>query len=49
MISESKLFRIRREIDLRIEPALLEEINDWSGFLEEIMGEIICSADESQD
>jgi hypothetical protein len=38
---------LRREIDARIEPVLLEEINDKSGFLEEILktGEIIYSAD----
>lgn len=47
LISEAKLFRLRREIDARIEPVLLEEINDKSGFLEEILktGEIIYSAD----
>ena len=48
LISESKLFRLRRNIDARIEPVLLEEKNDKSGFLEEILktGEIIYSADE---
>ncbi len=47
LISESKLFRLRRNIDARIEPILLEEKNDKSGFLEEILktGEIIYSAD----
>jgi len=46
-MSESKLFRLRRNIDARIEPILLEEKNDKSGFLEEILktGEIIYSAD----
>lgn len=45
--SESKLFRLKRSIDARIEPILLEENNDKSGFLEEILktGEIIYSAD----
>lgn len=47
LMSESKLFRLRRNIDARIEPILLEEKNDKSGFLEEILktGEIIYSAD----
>lgn len=45
--SETKLFRLKRDIDPRIEPILLEEKNDKSGFLEEILkiGEIIYSAD----
>ena len=47
LISEAKLFRLRREVDPRIEPVLLEESNDKSGFLEEILktGEIVYSAD----
>ncbi|SPD72226.1 Nucleotidyltransferase domain protein [uncultured Desulfobacterium sp.] len=47
LLSEAKLFRLRREIDVRIEPVLLEESNDKSGFLEEILktGEIIYSAE----
>ena len=47
LMSESKLFRLRRNIDTRIEPILLEEKNDKSGFLEEILktGQIIYSAD----
>jgi uncharacterized protein len=46
LATEAKLFRLRREIDARIEPVLLEESNDRSGFLEEILktGEIIYSA-----
>ncbi len=32
----TKLFNLRRKIDLRIEPVLLEEGNDFSGFLSEI-------------
>jgi predicted nucleotidyltransferase len=45
--TEAKLFRLRREIDPRIEPVLLEEGNDKSGFLEEILkiGEIIYISD----
>ncbi len=44
---EARLFRLRREIDVRIEPVLLEESDDKSGFLEEILktGEIIYSAE----
>ena len=44
---EAKLFRLRREIDARIEPVLLEESNDRSGFLEEILktGEVIYSSE----
>lgn len=44
---EARLFRLRREINARIEPVLLEESNDKSGFLEEILktGEIIYSSE----
>ena len=44
---EAKLFRLRREIDARIEPVLLEESNDKSGFLEEILKteEVIYSSE----
>ncbi|MBW1699567.1 MAG: nucleotidyltransferase domain-containing protein [Deltaproteobacteria bacterium] len=47
--SAARLFRLRREVDARIEPVLLEESNEKSGFLEEILktGEIIYSADTS--
>ena len=43
----ARLFRLRREINARIEPVLLEESNDKSGFLEEILktGDIIYSAE----
>ena len=49
LASEARLFRLRRAIDARIEPVLLEESNDESGFLEEILkkGEVIYSS-ESQ-
>jgi len=45
--SKAKLFRLRREIDARIEPVLLEESNDESGFLEEILrsGKVIYSSE----
>ncbi len=51
MISKSKLFRLCREIDLSIKPVLLEKMNDWSGFLEEILtaGGIIYITSELQD
>jgi len=47
LMAETKLFQLRRGIDERIEPVLLEERNDRSGFLEEILrtGEIIYKAD----
>ena len=49
LMAEAKLFRLRREIDMRIEPVLLEESNDKSGFLEEILkaGEVIYNADHT--
>ncbi|PKM86918.1 MAG: nucleotidyltransferase domain-containing protein [Firmicutes bacterium HGW-Firmicutes-12] len=42
---EALLFRLRRNIDDRIEPVLLEEGNDCSGFLAEILkyGQVIFS------
>jgi len=45
LMSEVKLYRLRREVDERIEPVLLEADNDRSGFLEQILkdGEIIYS------
>ena len=36
---ETKLFKLRRQIDVRIEPILLEDGKDKSGFLEEILKE----------
>jgi len=46
---EARLFRLRREIDARIVPVLLEESNDKSEFLEEVLiaGEIIYSAEST--
>jgi uncharacterized protein len=46
LASEARLFRLRRSIDVRIEPVLLEE-KDKTGFLDEILktGQIIYSAD----
>lgn len=45
-----KLYKLRRTIDLRIEPVLLEDGRDDSGFLQEIMatGQIIYSSSNSQ-
>ena len=42
----AQLYKLRREIDARIEPILLEENNDKSGFLEQILkdGEIIYNS-----
>jgi predicted nucleotidyltransferase len=47
LLSEKELFRLRRDIEPMIEPVLLEEDNDPSGFLAEILktGEVIYSAD----
>lgn len=41
--SEAKLYKLRREIDLRIEPILLDEAKDASGFIQDILkdGEVI--------
>ena len=46
LMLEARLYRLRRDIDERIEPILLEEKDDKSGFLEEILktGEIIYRA-----
>ncbi|MFZ5969196.1 MAG: nucleotidyltransferase domain-containing protein [Bacillota bacterium] len=43
---EAMLYKLRRNIDDRIEPVLLEENNDDSGFLDEILkhGQIIYNA-----
>lgn len=35
--AQTKLFKLRRSIDLRIEPILIEQSNNKSGFLEEIL------------
>ncbi len=45
--SQAKLFRLRRDIDARIEPVLIEEKNDKSGFLDEILktGQVVYSSD----
>ena len=41
------LFKLSRDIDSRIEPVLLEQGDDVSGFLDEIIktGELVYSAD----
>ena len=36
LAQNTKLFQLRRNIDLRIEPVLIEATNDISGFLSEI-------------
>ena len=45
LMSEVKLYKLRREVDERIEPILLEEDDDKSGFLEQILkeGEVVYS------
>jgi predicted nucleotidyltransferase len=42
------LYGLRSEIDLHIEPILLDETRDRSGFLEEIIrtGEVVYTADD---
>lgn len=44
--TEAKLFKLRRNIDLRIEPILIDDKNDVSGFYEEILkkGKIIYTS-----
>jgi predicted nucleotidyltransferase len=37
LLTTPLLWRIRREVDDRIEPIILEKNNDESGFLEEVM------------
>lgn len=32
-----KLFRLRRDVDIRIEPVLIEESNEETGFLKEVL------------
>lgn len=43
--TEKMLFRLKRDIDDNIEPVLLEESNDCSGFLKDILsyGQVIYS------
>lgn len=47
LTAETKLFQLRRQIDVRIEPILLEKGEDLSGFFEEILktGEIIYKSE----
>ena len=42
---KAKLFRLRRDVDVRIEPLLLERKHDPANFLEEILrsGKVIAS------
>ncbi len=35
--AEAKLYKLRRELDLRIEPILLDEREDVSGFKDEVL------------
>lgn len=45
--SAAMLFKLARNIDLRIEPILLEESSDRSGFLSEVLrtGKVVYSRD----
>jgi predicted nucleotidyltransferase len=45
----TRLSRIRRDVEHRIEPVALEELNDKSGFLKEIIksGEIIYTSEKA--
>jgi len=45
--SEAKLYRLGSKIDLRIEPLLLDESSDPSGFIQHILqeGQVIYSQD----
>lgn len=45
---EAELYRLRREVDDRIEPVLIEMGNDKSGFLEHILssGEILYEREQ---
>ena len=46
--TSTELFRLRRDIDLFLEPILIDSENDRSGFLEEIRrtGELIYDRDQ---
>ncbi|MDO8589625.1 MAG: nucleotidyltransferase domain-containing protein [Armatimonadota bacterium] len=46
----AELYRLRSEIDIHIEPVLLDETRDRSGFVEEILktGEVVYNADDKQ-
>lgn len=48
--SEAMLYRLRREVDVRIEPILLEETQDSSGFIQQVMneGKIIFNSEHIQ-
>jgi len=48
--ASAQLFRLRRDIDLAIEPVLIDSEEDPSGFLEEIRrtGEVIYDRDAEQ-
>ena len=47
----AELFRIRSEVDIHIEPILLDEAHDRSGFIEEVLrtGERVYDADRDPD
>jgi hypothetical protein len=45
------LFKLRRAVDFRIEPVLIEEDEDKSGFLREILstGHVVYSSETQQE
>ena len=47
----AELYRLRSEIDIHIEPILLDEAHDRSGFIEEVLrtGESVYVADDDED
>ena len=47
----AELYRLRSEVDIHIEPILLDEAHDRSGFIEEILrtGEPVYVADDDLD
>jgi len=49
--AQARLFRLRRAVDFRIEPVLIEEDEDKSGFLREILstGHVVYSSEAQQE
>ena len=47
----AELYKLRSEVDIHIEPILLDEAHDRSGFIEEILrtGEAVYVADDDSD
>ncbi|MGE5588786.1 MAG: nucleotidyltransferase family protein [Clostridia bacterium] len=49
--AHTQLFRLTRNVDLRIEPVLVDESNERSGFLKEMLstGYVVYRADDGAD